>query len=379
MYDFNKVIKPSSGSGSLKHDLFAGRDIIPMWVADMDFPAPVEVVEAIKSKADSGFFGYTIPKKQLKELIVSRIERLYSWHIEPDWLVFTAGLVSALNCICRGLCSPGQEVTVFTPAYPPFLEIPEANYCKLSKIPMINSDEYYTFDYERFEDSLNPSSGLVFLCNPHNPSGRVHTISELENFAEICLRNNLPIVSDEIHCELVLDNAVHTPIASLSEEIRRKTITLMSPSKTFNMAGLMCGFAIIPDLQMREKVRAIVNKLASHPNAFGYEAAYAAYKYCEPWRVELLKYLTENRNIVYNTLSKVEGLRLTCPEATYLSWIDCRAFSVTDPVKYFEKLGVALSDGKGFGAPGYLRLNFACSRTILQTALKRIVVPYSKR
>ena len=370
-FDFDSVINRND-TGSIKFDLYKNRDIIPMWVADMDFSAPLEVLEAVSSRVEHGVFGYTIPQKQLKELIVERMSNLYNWEIKPEWLVFTAGLVSGLNCICRALCQPGQEVTVFSPIYPPFLEIPEVNYCELSNIPMLNNSEYYTIDFDRFENSLSDKSGMLMLSNPHNPSGRVHSKEELAKLAEICNRHGLPIVSDEIHCELMLGDSKHTPIATLDDKTLNNSITLMSPSKTFNIAGLMCGFAIIPNLTMREQVKSVVNKMSSHPNTLGYEGAFAAYKYGEPWRRELLKYLTANRDLIYAELSDIPQLKLGLPESTYLYWIDCRGLGEPNPAKYFEKYGVGLNNGEDFDAPGYVRLNFGCPRSVLIEALQRI-------
>ncbi len=373
MYNFDQIIDRSN-TGSLKHDLYAGRDVLPMWVADMDFVSPPEVIAALEARARHGVFGYTTARQQLKDLLVDRMAMLYNWPIEPDWIVFTAGLVSALNCICRALCKPGKEVSIFTPIYPPFLEIPATNYLERVKIPMLNDNEYYTIDFDGFERSLNPQSGLLMLSNPHNPSGRVHTRAELEKLAEICNRHKLPIISDEIHCELLLDDNKHIPVAMLDKETLNNTVTLMAPSKTFNIAGLGCGFAIIANPEMRAKIKDIVHKVSSHPNIFGYEGAYAAFKYGEPWRKELLQYLTANRDFVNSQLAGTK-LKPTNPEATYLHWIDCSELELgggETPTLYFEKRGVGVSTGAAFDAPNYIRLNFGCPRSVLAEALNRM-------
>ena len=362
-----------SNTGSIKHDIYAGRDIIPMWVADMDFASPPEIIDEIVSRCQHGVFGYTIPQKKLKELIVERMANLYNWSVQPDWIVFTAGLVSGLNCICRALCSQNSEVTVFTPIYPPFLDIPGVEYCQLKKVPMLNDNEFYTIDYEGFKNSLNENSGMLMLSNPHNPTGRAHTKPELEKLAEICNSHGLPIISDEIHCELMLDGNPHTPIATLDETTLYNTITLMSPSKTFNIAGLMTGFAIIPNQKWRAQVKSVVGKLSSHPNVLGYEGAYAAYRYGEKWRLDLLKYLTANRDYMMERLDEIPNIKFGKPESTYLAWIDCREMGVENPAKYFESNGVGLNDGAEFDAPGYIRLNFGCPRATLKAALDRMV------
>ncbi len=371
MFDFDTVIDRSE-TGAVKIDKYKGRDIIPMWVADMDFALPEPVIEAIKARIEHKIFGYTTVQDKLREQIVERMWNLYKWRIKPDWIVFSAGLVSGLVCAIRGLCLPGQEVSMFTPIYPPFLEIPEVCYCKSSAVPMINNSEYYEIDFDRFENSVNDKTALLMFCNPHNPSGRVYNRAELEKLADICLRNDLPIVSDEIHCEIVLGGNKHIPIASLNEEVQDRTITMMSASKTFNIAGFMTGFAIISNQQLRQKYRTIVEKISSFPNTMGYVAAYAAYKYCEPWREELLEYLTANRDFAVEEIRKIPGLKCTNPEASYLCWIDCRELGTDNPISWFEDKGVGLSDGKLFDMPGYVRLNFGCPRSVLAAGLERM-------
>ena len=371
MYDFDTVVDRSE-TGSIKIDKYKGRDIIPMWIADMDFSVSEPIIETIKSRADHSIFGYTIVQDKLRNLIVERMWDLYKWEIKPGWIVFSAGLVSGLVCATRALCLPGQEVSMFTPIYPPFLEVPEICFCKSNIIPMINTDEYYEIDFDRFEKSLGIKSGMLMFCNPHNPSGRIHKGKELEQLAQICLKQGLPIVSDEIHCEILLDGNTHVPIASLDKDIQDNTITLMSASKTFNIAGLMTGFAIISNRDMRRNYRMMVEKLSYFPNTIGYDASYAAFKYCEPWRKELLAYLTANRDYVVSEINNISGLKCTNPEATYLCWIDCRELDTDNPLQWFEGKGIGFSNGAEFGAPGYVRLNFGCPRSILSTVIDRM-------
>ena len=371
MFDFDKLINRSE-TGSLKIDKYRKSGVLPMWVADMDFAAPEPIIEAVKNRADHGVFGYTIVQDKLKNLIVERMWDLYRWRIKSNWIVFSAGLVSGLACAVRGICQPGQSVSMFTPIYPPFLGVPEINHCSLNKVPLINNNEYYEIDFDRFATSIDGNSGMLMFCNPHNPAGRAHTSEELEKLAQICLENKLPIVSDEIHCEIMLDGNKHIPIASLNPEIEDSSITLMSASKTFNVAGLMTGFAIIPNQEMRQKYSWVVDKISSHPNTLGYEATYAAFKYCEPWRMELLDYLTANRDYAVAEINKMPGLKCTNPQATYLCWIDCRELGVDNPISYFEDKGVGFSDGVAFDKPGYVRLNFGCPRSMLQEAIEKM-------
>ncbi len=372
MTDFDKIID-RRGTGSLKWDIYKDADIIPMWVADMDFQSPEPVRKALQKRIEHGVYGYSVPTEKLNQIVVNRLKKLYGWRIEPSWIVWLPGLVMGLNIVSRYV-RQNEELITFVPAYPPFLDTPAYANRKLKTVPLLFENSRYGFDLEEFEKSISPKTKLFILCNPHNPAGRVFDRDELQAVADICLKNDIIICSDEVHCELILCDKKHIPVATLNKEIQQRTITLMSPAKTFNLAGLNCGFAVIPDQSIRKRFIHIMRGIApSCINALGFTASQAAYSQCEQWRISLLKYLAENKNIVYDFVNnRIPLLSMTDVEATYLAWIDAGKLNVPDPVSFFEKSGVGLSDGREFGVEGFVRLNFGCPRKILLQGLERM-------
>ncbi len=361
-----------TGSDSLKWSRYAGRDIIPLWVADMDFQSPPAVVGALKERVEHGVFGYAVATPETTEAVVRWMQTRHQWTIRPDWIVWLPGLVSGLNLVCRAFSDPNQPIAVNTPIYPPFLTAPTLSGRPLVRCPLKREHAFYTLDYERLIKTLS-SSPLFLFCSPHNPTGRLWTKQELETVAEICLQKNTLLCSDEIHADLVLESGgKHIPAASLSPEIAAQTITLGSPGKTFNLPGLNCGYAIIPNPQLRKRFLAVMRGIIPHVNALGYAACRAAYTEGAPWLAELLDYLRDNQNLVSQTVTRTPGLSMSPPQATYLAWIDCRPLGLADPAGFFEDAGVGLSDGAEFDAPGFVRLNFACPRSRLAEALRRI-------
>ncbi len=354
-FDFDSPIDRRSQPGD-KWGRYADRDVLPLWVADMDFAAPPAVLDALRRRLDHPVFGYTDAWPSLVDAVVEGIARDHGWRIEPDWLVWLPGVVSGLNLACRAIGEPGDEVFTATPVYPPFLTAPGNSDRRLVTRPLALIDGRWEWDRASVEAALSPRTRLLMLCNPHNPVGRVFDRDELGWLADLAERHDLTICSDEIHCGLVLDEEVaHTPIAALDDRVAQRTITLMAPSKTWNIPALYCAFAIIP-----------------HPNLLGMVAAEAAYRDGGPWRAALLAYLRGNREAVLTALASMPGLTTVSPEATYLAWIDCRAAGLADPAKFFEDAGVGLSDGSAFGMPGFVRLNFGCPRTVLAEALGRM-------
>lgn len=372
MTDFDKIIE-RRGTSSLKWDRFKDADIIPMWVADMDFQAPEPVRKALQERIEHGIYGYSMPTEKLNQTVVNKLKQLYDWLIEPSWLVWLPGLVVGLNIVSR-FVRDDEELITFVPAYPPFLDAPAYAKRKLKIVPLLFENNRYSFDLKGFDKSISTQTKLFILCNPHNPTGRVFDRDELQAVANICLKNDIMICSDEVHCELILCEKKHIPIATLNKEIHDRTITLMSPAKTFNLAGLNCGFAVIPDRSIRKRFIHIMRGIApSCINALGFTAAQAAYSECEDWRSSLLKYLANNKNIVYGFINnRIPLLSMADVEATYLAWIDTRKLNVSDPVSFFEKAGVGLSDGREFGSAGFVRLNFGCPRKILMQGLERM-------
>jgi cystathionine beta-lyase len=371
-FDFDRVLDRRN-TDSLKWGRYRGRDILPLWVADMDFQAPPAVLEALHRRVDQGIFGYVVPGDELVEVIVTRLQERYRWKIQPSWIVWLPGLVPALNVACRAVGDDGDEVLTFTPVYPPFLSAPELSRRKLKTIPLRRENGLYTFDVERFETEISPRSKLLLLCSPHNPVGRRYNRREIESVADICLRHDIVICSDEVHCDLILDGGEHVPTATLSEEVAANTVTLMSASKTFNLPGLNCALAVIPNERLRRSF--VKNRLEIIPNtnAMGYAACLTAFRDCEGWRLELIDYLRGNRDLVYEAVNEdMPQLSMDCVEATYLAWIDAGMLDVSSPVHFFEKAGVGLSDGRNFQGKDCVRLNFGCPRETLLKALDRM-------
>jgi cysteine-S-conjugate beta-lyase len=376
-YNFDQPIdRRSSDSIKWRH---YGDDVIPLWVADLDFRSPEPVIAALAERVAHGVFGYSIEPPELRPLIVDRLHRLYGWSIKPEWIVFLPGVVSGFNLACRAVTRPGEKLLFQTPVYPPI--VTAHRHHDLEPAPMEltrGSDGYYSIDMEQFEQAIQPGTRLFILCNPHNPVGRCFTRTELFQMAEICLRHDVLICSDEIHCDLVYPEASHIPIASLSPEISAKSISLMAPSKTFNVAGLHCAYAIIEDDELRGRYRQAAAHLVSEPDLLSYAAAVAAYSGGGPWLEELLAYLQANRDhVVRHVRQRLPDVGIGVPEGTYLAWLDCRSLvpQIGDPFRFFlEQARVALGSGKGFGAggDGFVRLNFGCTRATLETGLERM-------
>lgn len=338
----------------------------------MDFPTAPCIVEELQRRVRHGVFGYTQPPDELPQAIARALQEQHGWRIEPDWIVFLPSLVVGLNVVCRAFCAQGEDVLTATPIYPPFLSAPEYAGRGCIRLPLNEVDGRWTWDFEALERSRSARTRLLMICSPHNPTGRVWTRAELGALAEFCLRHDLVLVSDEIHSGLVLDSETpHIPIASLDTAVAARTVTLLSASKTFNLPALGCAFAIVSNPELRARLRRTMAGIVHHVGAMGMFATLAAYRDGRNWQLALLDYLRANRDIVERSIAKMPGLRVFHAEATYLSWIDARALG-DDPVQRLERAGVGVYDGALFGAPGFVRLNFACPRALLQTALSRI-------
>lgn len=372
LFNFDQLIDRRQ-TGSEKWDLYAGRDIIPLWVADMDFAAPPAVIDALHQRIDHGIFGYTAPGAALHEAVMDYLQRDFAWQVAPEDLVWLPGLVTGLNVICRAVGEKDDAVLTLTPIYPPFLSAPPLSERGLIKVPLVQTSSGWQLDLPAIEAAITPRTRMLLLCSPHNPVGRVWSAAELGALAEIAKRHNLVIGSDDIHAGLVLDeDKRHIPIATLSAEIASRCITLLAPSKTYNIPGLGCSFAVISNPQLRAAFKKAMGRIVPHVNILGLTAAEAAYRHAEPWRQELLAYLRGNRDLVTQAIAKIPGLSMSPVEATYLAWIDTRKRNLEQPGKFFEAAGVGLSDGRDFGAPGFVRLNFGCPRSLLITALERM-------
>ncbi len=375
-FDFDRLIDRRS-LPSEKWGRYAGRDVLPLWVADMDFAAPPAVIEALHRRIDHGVFGYTDAWPALEQAVVEGLRRDHGWTIQPDWLVWLPGVVAGFNLACAIAGEAGDGVLTATPVYPPFLTAPANTGRVLQRAELVLGDGRWQWDWDALEAACTPTTRLLLLCSPHNPVGRVFDEAELRRLADFAARHDLLVCSDEIHCGLVLDaDRTHRPLAALDEAIARRTITLMAPSKTWNIPALYCAFAIIPDPALRRRYRHAMRGIVPHVNVLGMVAAEAAYRDGDAWRRALLDYLRGNRERVLEAVAAMPGLTTTRPEATYLAWVDCRAMmaarGVSDPAAFFEAAGVGLSDGAAFGAPGFVRLNFGCPRATLDEALARM-------
>jgi cystathionine beta-lyase len=376
---FDQIINRRN-TDNTKWDLY-GPDVLPLWVADMDFLAPPAVREALRAKVEHGVFGYQFPTSDWFGFVCERLERLYGWRTTPEMVIAVPGVIAGFNAAARAFCEPGSALLMQPPVYPPFLQVHEnaglqRRFAPLTEVSQ-DSTLRYAIDFDAFEAAITPDTRLFLFCHPHNPTGRTFTPDELRRLADICLRHNVILCSDEIHSELLLGGATHTPIATLSPEIEQRTITLISASKTFNLAALFTGFAVIPNAELRRQYRQTVERLALHPNGFGLTAAKAAYTQCDDWLRELRVYLTANRDtLVAYVREHMPGIRTTVPDATYLAWLDCRALNLQpDPFRFFlEHAKVALNDGAPFGpgGEGFVRLNFGCPRATLLEALERM-------
>lgn len=368
--DFETVIDRRGGD-SLKWSKYAGRDILPLWVADMDFSAPPAVINALEKRVAHGCLGYGKPWSTLMDAVVGYLQRRYGWQVYPEWLVWLPGLVTGINVACRAV--DGGVITA-TPVYPPFLSAPQYSGRTLVKAPLRLSNGRWGWDFERMEAEITPQTRLLLLCHPHNPVGRAWSGGELAELADFCRRHDLVVCSDEIHCDLVLDaERPHIPFAMLDADMAGRTITLMAPSKTYNIPGLGCSFAVISDASLRRRFNDVMRGIVPDANVLGLLATEAAFTECQAWHDALLDVLRRNRDRVQEVVARIPGLSMTPVEATYLAWIDARGLGVENPVRFFEENGVGLSDGADFGAPGWVRLNFGCPRETLEVALQRIV------
>jgi cystathionine beta-lyase len=371
-FEFDRPID-RRGTASLKWDKYANQDIIPMWVADMDFAPPVAVLNALKKRLDHGVLGYTRTPAPLVDTVVDMLQQQFAWTIQPEWIVWLPGLVTGINVACRTAGNDGDAVVTATPVYPPFLSAPGLARRELITVPLRWDNTRWHWDLERFEASLTPSTRLLLLCSPHNPVGRAFGREELMDLIAVCERHDIIVCSDEIHCDLILDPARrHIPTAAISPAGHERCITLMAPSKTFNIPGLGCSFAVIGNDRLRSRFRRAMAGIVPDVNVLGYTAAEAAYRYGWDWHRALVDYLRGNRDLVFDAITQMPALQTFLPEATYLAWIDARGLDMKDPTAFFESAGVGLSDGKDFGAEGYLRLNFGCRRSLLEDALARM-------
>ncbi len=386
-YNFDQIIDRRH-TNSVKWTTYPA-DVLPMWVADMDFAAPPPILDALRRTVDHGVLGYEFPRRALLEAVAGRMEHLYGWHVDPDAVIPVPGLVTGFNIAAAIVSSPGDGILLQPPVYFPFFKVSENLGLVQQDAPLQVVKEQHTLRYEVdftvFEQAIHSQGARTktfLLCNPHNPTGNAYDQATLERMAEIALREGMLVCSDEIHSELLLGDSRHIPIAALSPDIEAQSVTLIAASKTFNVAGLFTGFAIVPDPELRARYKHEVERLTLHTNSLGQIAAEVAFSgACDDWLEELKAYLTANRDLVVSFVREaLPGIRTTVPEATYLAWLDfgdwMRERGISgSPHEFLLREGkVALNEGAAFGAggEGFVRLNFGCPRPLLEEGLERI-------
>ncbi len=373
-FDFDRVI-PRDDSDSFKWAHFKRTGALPLWVADMDFALAPAILDAVRARLEHPVFGYARAPEALPRVICEHLEREYQWAVEPEWLVWLPGVVAGLSAACRAWGEPGDNVLTSSPIYHHFLMVAQQTGKRLRDVPLVRDGERWMFDMAGLADAVDARSRLMLLCSPHNPVGRVFSANELTEVCEIAARNDMVVVSDEIHCELVLDEVVrHIPTATACPDYADNIVTLMSPSKTYNLSGMNCSFAIIRNPVLRKRfIRACESAVPMVP-AVSYVAALAAYRDGQAWRDALLDYLRGNYRYLKSEIGGLPGLGLSPAQATYLAWIDASGLGVDDPHRFFLDAGVELSAGKEFGKgwDQFVRMNFACPRETLKQAVARM-------
>lgn len=377
-YDFDERI-PRRGTLSYKWDSTADADTLPMWVADMDFRVAPAIVEALRKRVEHGIFGYTRVPDAYYEAVINWFRRRHGWEIRRDWMIYTSGVVPALSAVIKALTVPGDKVLAQTPVYNCFFSSIRNNGCELVASPLIYEGRTYRMDYDDLErKAADERVKILLLCNPHNPAGRVWTRAELTRVGEICLRHGVTVVADEIHCELVYPGHVYTPFASLDDEFLRHSVTCVSPSKAFNIAGLQIASIIAFDDDLRRRIDKAINiNEVCDVNPFGVVATIAAYNEGEEWLTQLLTYLEANyRRFAEFQRTELPDFPIAKLEGTYLVWMDCRALG--KPSEELEELLLReeklwLNAGTMYGAEGegFMRWNIACPRAVMEEGLKR--------
>ena len=368
-------------------EVFGRDDVLPMWVADMDFPAAKPIVAAMKKRSAHEFYGYTKPGPELIEAIVNRMQRKFNWQIRPEWIVFTPGVIPALSAAVRAFSRPGDEIILQEPVYFPFFSVVTQNGCKIVNNALKFDGKRYTMDLRDLESKFRPAAGsrmthsrakAIIFCNPQNPIGRLWTKTETTRTGEIVIRNGGIVISDEIHCEILYKGYKHTPFAAISDEFAQNSVVCMAPSKTFNLAGLHASCIIIPNQKLRNSFSDAMAAVVPGPNVFGLVAMEAAFREGDDWLGQMLDYLDGNLKITMDYFAKrIPKIKVIKPQGTYLLWLDCRKLGLDNQaLSTFmrEQARVGFDDGFLFGesGSGFERMNIACPRVILLEALSRI-------
>ena len=361
------------GTSSEKWEKYAGLDILPFWVADMDLPTAPFVIDAARERLDHPILGYTATPDAVVDAFLGWLARHYAWRVEEDWLVWIPGVVPGLHFAARALVGQGEELVVPVPVYPPFLTVPRQSGLRGVVSPLVREAGLWRMDFDALRDRISQRTAAVLFCNPQNPTGRVYGRAELAQLAELVVVNDTVVVSDEIHCPLVLDPAKrHVPIASLDAAVAARSISLFAPTKAYNFPGLGCAVAVIPNADLRNRFNETNVGLASGLSPLAYAAATAAFNDASTWLDEQNAFLAGNAARLLDAVEVLDGIDATPVEGTYLAWLDVSALRLPNPAACFEAHGLGLSDGKDFGAPGFLRFNFGCPRSLLEEGIDRL-------
>ncbi len=397
IYDFDRVFIRKN-TGCMKWDgtkaIFGTSDIIPMWVADMDIPIAKPITDAIRERVEHGIFGYPLQNpRSVIESVIYRMEKLYRWKIRPEWIIFTPGIIPALYTSVRAFSRPGDDIILQGPVYHPFWSAIRDSGCQVTENRLLLRSDHYEIDFDDLKIKFNRRAGrpstpsrarLLILCSPHNPVGRVWTRDELIEIGEIITKNGAIIVSDEVHSELLFPHVTHMPIATLSQEFEQNSITCISPSKTFNLAGLYASVIIIPNAKYRRQFHEARKGVVPGPNVLGLIAMEAAYRYGDEWLEQLLVYLNGNLEYLLDHFKrKIPQITVVKPEGTYLVWLDCRKLELSPEElkkRLIHKAKVGLEEGSLFGpsGAGFARMNIACPRSILREALQRLETAFNR-
>ena len=362
-----------SGTYSEKWQKYAGRDVLPFWVADMDLPTAPFVIDAVRARLQHPILGYTRTPGPAVRAFVDWIRHSYGWQVREDWLVWIPGVVPGFNVAARALRHLGRDIVIPAPVYPPFLRVPRQAELRGIVSPLVREAGRWVMDFDHLEATITPATAAVLFCNPHNPTGRVYDRDELDRLAALVLGRDTVLISDEIHCPLILDTSCrHIPVADLDAAIEARTISLFAPTKAYNFPGVGVAVAVIPDPDLRERFEDVGKGVLGGVSPLGYAAATAAFNDRSDWLREQNAFLAGNAATFAQAVAGMEGVTTTHVEGTYLAWLDVRPLALPNPADWFEAFGLGLSDGVDFGAPGFLRFNLGCSRAMLDAGIERL-------
>ena len=362
-----------AGTFSDKWEKYAGQDVLPFWVADMDLPMPPFVVDAVRQRLKHPVLGYTVPPQPVTEAFVNWLDRRHAWRVSEEWLVWLTGVVPGINLAAQAVAEGGRDLVLPVPVYPPFFRVAERAGLQSVFSPMVRHSGRWELDFDSLRARVTQDTAAVLLCNPQNPTGRVYDRDELTGLADIIVANDTVLISDEIHCPLVVDaDRQHIPIASMDAGVAARSVTFFAPTKAYNYPGLGGAVAVIPNAGIRERFEDAIAGLASNVSPLAYAALGAAFADASTWLPQRNAFLARNGTLLAEAVAGTEGIETTPVEGTFMAWLDVSALRLADPAAHFEAHGIGLSDGVEFGAPGFLRFNFGCAKPLLRRGIERL-------